>query len=106
MDPGPRIPALGPRAQPGLCSCRVLGPPTRWLDLARDLWERARREHSSPREIGLAVGVGAFVACTPLIGFHLWLALGFATLLKLNRLWAMIGSRLSTTPILLVTTFA
>jgi uncharacterized protein (DUF2062 family) len=79
---------------------------TRWLDLARNLWERARREHSSPREIGLSVGVGAFMACTPLIGFHLWLALGFATLLKLNRLWAMIGSRLSTTPILLVTTFA
>jgi uncharacterized protein (DUF2062 family) len=83
----------------------VPGPLTRWLDRARDLWQRARREHSSPREIGLSVGVGAFVACTPLLGFHIWLALGFATIFKLNRLWAMIGSRLSTTPILLVTTF-
>lgn len=100
------MPALGPRAQPGLCSGCVPGPLTRWLDLARNLWERARREHSSPREIGLSVGVGAFIACTPLLGFHLWLALGFATVLKLNRLWAMIGSRLSMTPILVVTTFA
>jgi uncharacterized protein (DUF2062 family) len=50
--------------------------------------------------------VGAFIACTPLLGFHIWLALGLATIFKLNRLWAMIGSRLSTTPILLVTTFS
>lgn len=78
---------------------------SRTLDLVRDLWDRAKREHSSPREVGLSVGVGAFIACTPLVGFHIWLALGFATLLKLNRLWAMIGSRLSTTPIFLVTTF-
>ncbi len=79
---------------------------SRTLDLVRDLWDRAKREHSSPREVGLSVGVGAFIACTPLVGFHLWLALGFATILKLNRLWAMIGSRLSTTPVFLVTTFA
>jgi uncharacterized protein (DUF2062 family) len=71
----------------------------------RDLWDRAKREHSSPREVGLSVGVGAFIACTPLVGFHIWLALGFATVFKLNRLWATIGSRLSTTPIFLVTTF-
>jgi uncharacterized protein (DUF2062 family) len=71
----------------------------------RNLWQRAKDEHSSPREVGLSVGVGAFIACTPLVGFHLWLALAFATILRLNRLWAMIGSRLSTTPIFLLTTF-
>jgi len=69
------------------------------------LWERAKRERSSPREIGLSVGVGAFVACTPLLGLHVWLALGLATLLRLNRLWTLIGSRLSSTPILAVTTY-
>jgi uncharacterized protein (DUF2062 family) len=84
----------------------VSGPFTRSLHFARNLWERARREHSSPREIGLSVGVGAFIACTPLVGLHLWMALGFATILRLNRIWAMIGSRLSTTPIFFVTTFA
>lgn len=69
------------------------------------LWERAKREHSSPRELGWSVGVGAFVACTPLLGLHVWLAIGLATLLRLNRLWALIASRLSSTPVLLVTTF-
>ncbi len=80
-------------------------PPNRWLDGLRALWERAKREHSSPREIGLSVGIGAFCACTPFVGFHLWMALALATVLRLNRLWAMIGSRLSTTPIFLLTTF-
>jgi uncharacterized protein (DUF2062 family) len=52
------------------------------------------------------VGVGAFCACTPFVGLHLWMALALATVLRLNRLWAMIGSRLSTTPVFLLTTFA
>jgi uncharacterized protein (DUF2062 family) len=91
---------------PRYARTHVLALVSRSLDLARNLWHRARREHSSPREIGLSVAVGAFIACTPLVGLHLWLALGFATILKLNRLWAMIGSRLSTTPVFLVTTFA
>jgi len=51
------------------------------------------------------VGIGAFCACTPFVGFHLWMAIALATVLRLNRLWAMIGSRLSTTPVFLVTTF-
>jgi uncharacterized protein (DUF2062 family) len=52
------------------------------------------------------VAVGAFFACSPFVGLHVWLAALFATLLRLNRLWAMIGSRLSMTPIFLVTTFS
>jgi uncharacterized protein (DUF2062 family) len=71
----------------------------------RELWDRARREHSTPREIGWSVGVGAFVACTPLLGLHLWVALALATVFRLNRLWTVVGSRLSSTPILLATTF-
>jgi uncharacterized protein (DUF2062 family) len=84
----------------------VTRPLHRLLDGLRSVWERAKREHSSPREIGLSVGVGAFVACTPFVGFHLWMALALATVLRLSRLWAMIGSRLSTTPIFVLTTFA
>lgn len=72
---------------------------------ARRLWDRARQEHSTPREIGWSVGVGAFVACTPLLGLHFWVALGLATVFRLNRLWTVVGSRLSSTPILLATTF-
>jgi uncharacterized protein (DUF2062 family) len=74
-------------------------------DRVRRLWDRARNEHSTPREIGWSVGVGAFVACTPLLGLHFWVALGLATVFRLNRLWTVVGSRLSSTPILLATTF-
>ncbi len=86
----------------------ALVPPalSRPLGLLRDLWSRAKRERSTPREIGLSVGLGAFIACTPFVGFHIWLALALGTLLRLNRLWAVIGSRLSMTPIFLVTTFS
>jgi uncharacterized protein (DUF2062 family) len=63
------------------------------------LWERARREHSSPRELGLSIGVGVFAGCTPLYGAHMWVALGLATVLRLNRLWAFVGSRVSFTPV-------
>jgi len=64
-----------------------------------DLWERAKREHSSPRELAWSVGVGVFSGCTPFYGAHLWIALGLATLFRLNRLWAFVGSRVSVTPV-------
>lgn len=35
------------------------------------------------------------MGCTPLIGLHAGLALVAATLLRLNRLWAVVGSRVS-----------
>ncbi len=65
-----------------------------WLR-ARDLWERAKREHSSPSEVGWSVAVGVFSGCTPFLGVHMWIALGLATVLRLNRLWAFLGSRVS-----------
>ena len=45
--------------------------------------------------IGLAVAMGVFAGCTPALGFHGGLAVGLATLARLNRLWAFIGSRVS-----------
>lgn len=80
--------------------------PSRVRSLMRDLWERAKREPATPPKVGFSVGLGVFTACTPFIGFHFWLSLGLATLFRLNRVWAILGSRLSTTPILMLTTFA
>jgi uncharacterized protein (DUF2062 family) len=40
--------------------------------------------------------VGVFSGCTPFIGFHLGIAFVLATLFRLNRLWSMVGSRVST----------
>lgn len=77
----------------------------RWLRLLADLWDRARRERSTPRQIGFSVAVGVFAGCTPFIGLHFWIALAAATLLRLNRLWAALASRISSTPLLLALTF-
>jgi uncharacterized protein (DUF2062 family) len=72
----------------------------------RDLWERAKREHSTPREVGWSVAVGVFSGCTPFIGAHMWIALGLATVLRLNRLWAFLGSRVSSNVLFVWISFA
>ena len=71
-----------------------------------ELWRLATRERASPREVALAVGLGAFVGSTPLIGFHGWIAVGLATLFRLNRLYAFLGSRVSSPVILPFITLA
>jgi len=43
--------------------------------------------------------VGVFAGCTPFLGFHGGIALGLATLLRLNRLWTFAGSRLLVLPL-------
>ena len=48
-----------------------------------------------PREVAWSVAVGVFCGCSPFIGLHMWMALGLATALRLNRLWAFVGSRVS-----------
>lgn len=77
----------------------------RWAKLSRDLWRRAKEEHSSPPEIGMSVAVGVFAGCTPFLGMHLWIALGLATVLRVNRLWAAVGSRFAIFPVFLWVTF-
>jgi uncharacterized protein (DUF2062 family) len=42
------------------------------------------------------MALGVFVGCTPAIGLHGWIALAAATVLRLNRLWAFLGSRVCT----------
>ena len=55
----------------------------------------ALNERASPRQISVAVATGSFVGLTPAVGFHGGLALGVATALRVNRLWAFVGSRVS-----------
>jgi uncharacterized protein (DUF2062 family) len=61
----------------------------------RALWVRAKSERASPAQIGWAFGIGVFAGCTPALLVHGWVALGLATLFRLNRLFAWIGSRVS-----------
>ena len=77
----------------------------RWLRGFARLWERAKNEHSTPREIGWSIAVGVFSGCTPFLGLHMWIALALATLLRLNRLWAFVGSRISFMPLFAVIAF-
>ncbi len=77
----------------------------RLLGRARALWKRALNERSTPREVGWSVGVGVFSGCTPFIGAHMWIALGLATALRLNRLWAFLGSRVPSNVLLVGITF-
>ena len=72
---------------------------------ARELVDRAKNEHSTPSKVGLSVGAGIFSACTPFIGFHMWIALALATFFRLNRLWAFLGSRVSIVPVYLWISF-
>jgi uncharacterized protein (DUF2062 family) len=61
----------------------------------RELWRLAWSEHSTPREVGWSVALGVFAGCTPFLGLHMWIALALATLFRVNRLWAFVGSRVS-----------
>lgn len=76
------------------------------LEKLRSLWELAKREQAAPHQIGLAVGVGVFAGCTPALWFHMWVALLLATLFRVNRLWAFLGSRISFFPVFGLITFA
>jgi uncharacterized protein (DUF2062 family) len=61
----------------------------------RAFWLLALGERATPAGIAWSVAVGVFAGCTPLIGFHAALAVVLATLFRLNRLWALVGSRVS-----------
>jgi uncharacterized protein (DUF2062 family) len=67
----------------------------RLVERARALWSQLWSEHTTPREIGIAVASGVFIGCTPALGLHGWIALGVATVADLNRIWTWVGSRIS-----------
>lgn len=70
------------------------------------LWQRASSEHCTPREIGWSVALGVFAGCTPLVGLHMWIAIALATVCRVNRLWAFVGLRVSSTVLFVWIAFA
>lgn len=58
------------------------------------------REHASPARLALAVGVGALIGSSPLVGLHAILALGVASVARLNRIAAFAGSNVSIGPLM------
>jgi uncharacterized protein (DUF2062 family) len=65
------------------------------LHKVKDLWRRARAENASPPQIAGAVACGLVACCSPMLGFHCFIALGLATLFRVNRLWAAVASQAS-----------
>lgn len=62
---------------------------------SRELLRRLLQERASPKEVGQAVAIGVLMGTSPAIGLHGWLAIGLATVLRRNRLFAFVGSRVS-----------
>jgi uncharacterized protein (DUF2062 family) len=81
-------------------STNVRGFFTRLWRRTCNLWMRAKREHSTPGELAWSVAIGVFCGCSPFIGLHMWMALALASALRLNRLWAVLGTRVSTSVLL------
>lgn len=70
------------------------------LERVRGLLRQALQEHASPKQIALAVALGAFIGTSPLLGFHLVVGAALATALRLNRALTMLGTNISFGPIL------
>ena len=53
------------------------------------------KSHKSPTQIGLALGVGVLIGCTPFYGFHTLIVAALSFLLRLNFIYLFIGSNIS-----------
>src|SRR5262249_39111063 len=86
------VPAAGSRAAPFPPPPPGAVPRRSWL---RRLYMTLRTEHRTPGKVAFAVGVGAFVGCSPLWGLHFALSVLVATLFRLNRMLVYAAANLS-----------
>ncbi|NJL24871.1 MAG: DUF2062 domain-containing protein [Calothrix sp. SM1_5_4] len=56
------------------------------------------KTHKDPFHLGLAAGLGVFVGCTPLFGFHSLIAAALAFVFRLNFLALWVGTQISLPP--------
>jgi uncharacterized protein (DUF2062 family) len=64
------------------------------------------KEHRSPKEAALALGLGVLVGCTPFFGFHTFIILLLSPLLRLNAPLLWIGTQISIPPLAPLLAFA
>jgi uncharacterized protein (DUF2062 family) len=60
-----------------------------------DLHYQLRTEGKTPADVALAVGLGVFIGCLPVYGFHLILCVAAARLFRVNRLNTYLAANLS-----------
>lgn len=74
------------------------------LDRLKLLFRKLLLSNASPEELSSALALGVFITFTPTVGFHTWIALGLATLLKKNKIATLLGAHLNN-PLTLIPVF-
>ncbi|HEY3358504.1 MAG TPA: DUF2062 domain-containing protein, partial [Polyangia bacterium] len=70
-----------------------------WRARVRAAVARVLHENATPARLGWSVGLGVFIACTPLYGLQTLLALGAAWLLRLNRVATLTAAQITMPPL-------
>lgn len=65
--------------------------PYRWGRRAKILLLDLLGREESPERVAAAIAVGVGVGFSPFVGFHIWIALGLAFLLRLNKIDTVLG---------------
>ncbi|WP_158501611.1 DUF2062 domain-containing protein [Vitiosangium sp. GDMCC 1.1324] len=92
----PSGPVVSP---PSSASSRWRGKLLALLRPLREQIESVKREHASPRRLGVAVAVGVLVGSSPFLGFQVLMAIALATVFRLNRIAVLLGLQISMPPI-------
>jgi len=78
------------------------------ISFIRDTFSRLAGMHGEPRPIALGYALGVFIAASPLIGLHCFIAILISGVLRWNRFAAGIGafhSNLLTAPLIYSSTY-
>lgn len=62
--------------------------------------KRAFAEQATPPKVGFAIALGVLVGTSPLVGFHSFVAIGLASVTRLNRMLTFLGTNISFGPLL------
>jgi uncharacterized protein (DUF2062 family) len=101
LDRRPRVisatsPAVGMEAEAAESAKPAEAPPP------KRTWRTLLAAGLTPREVGIACGLGAAIGISPLPGLHMALAVFFAWLLRLNAPLVLLAANISFGPLLLV----
>ena len=67
---------------------------------------RLIHEHTDPVQLGVAVGLGVLIGCSPFLGVQTLVGLGLAWILRLNRVAVLLGLQISVPPLTAFVLFA
>ncbi len=70
----------------------LIWPERGWGRAVRYIWWRMVRQHATPHAIAFGVAIGVAISVTPLLGFHVFLTLVIAWLLRANMLAALLST--------------